>query len=38
MMSKLLKGLLMALAPVLIEKGAKAAGKLVDKVTKPKLG
>lgn len=35
-MGKLLKGLLLALAPTIIDKGAKALGKLVDKISKPK--
>lgn len=35
-MGKLFKGLLLALAPMLIEKGAEAAGKLVEKLSKPK--
>ncbi len=35
-MGKLLKSLLLALAPVLIEKGAQAASKAIDKLSKPK--
>ncbi len=35
-MGKLFKSLLLALAPLLIEKGAEAAMKGIDKLSKPK--